>query len=67
MKCVQQIETVAASSIPNIYRFLLERFSDEHDSTVTEHEEQQATEGRKNAGGYSHGVLGDHMTLTSTV
>ena len=67
MKKDQQIETVAASSIPNIYRFLLERFSDEHDSTVTEQEEQQATEGRKNAGGYSHGVLGDHMTLTSTV
>ena len=52
MKKDQQIETVAASSIPNIYRFLLERFSDEHDSTVTEQEEQQTTEGRKNAGGY---------------
>ena len=67
MKKNQQIETIVASSIPNIYSFLLGRFSDEHDNTTTEQEEQISNENRRNAGGYSHGVLGDHMTLTTDI
>lgn len=62
----KDIETFNISAIPNIYKFLLARFREEYDGSVEEIEEHGRAVSTKNAGGYSHGVLGGVLQITST-
>ena len=55
--------------IDNLYRFLLTRFQKEEsamgddDARSEEKEDKPLVIGLKNAGGYSHGVLGSYNVL----
>jgi len=57
LKNNKQMETTEVSTIPNIYRYLLERFKTEYDENVVEKEDQPHEINTRNAGGYSNGVL----------
>jgi len=62
----KEIETFEIAEIPSIYKFLLEKFKEEYDGSVEEIEEHGREVSRKNAGGYSHGVLGGMIDLKGT-
>lgn len=65
MKNNQEITTYDIKTIPNIYHFLLENFKLEAKNRTlnNEKEDNDIEINRKNAGGYSHGVLSSYYDL----
>ena len=56
MKNTSNMQILDVSSIPNIYKYLLDNFKKDYVKTI-ESEDIKHTILEKNAGGYSHGVL----------
>ena len=67
MKNNQEITTHDVENIPNIYRFLLENFKLESKNRPLniEKEDNNIDINRKNAGGYSNGVLINYDGLSN--
>jgi len=59
----KQIEEMDMTTIPNVYKYLLEEFKNEYTHDVKELEENNLDINLRNAGGYSHGVLGDTIEI----
>ncbi len=61
MKNSSNMQILDVSSIPNIYKYLLDNFKKDYVKTI-ESEDIKHTILEKNAGGYSHGVLVNYNT-----
>ena len=59
MKNSNAIEMTDVATIPSIYKYLLSNFKTDYVKTI-EHDDSHRNVSRKNAGGYSHGVLIDY-------
>lgn len=57
LKQNKQIENIDISGIPNMYKYLLNKFKNENTTNILEMEENNIEIKRGNAGGYSNGVL----------
>jgi ABC-type uncharacterized transport system ATPase subunit len=57
LKQNKEIENIDISEVPNMYKYLLDKFKSERDNKTVEMEENNIDIKRGNAGGYSNGVL----------